>query len=153
MAAVAPFISLGFTAIGAVRQFGAARRQEDAARESRRLTEMNMAIEEAEAREEERRLKFTAEKQRGRAVALAAASGITLEGSPGLMIQEMDDVLADEVDWLRHSSKMRQAQIESAGRFEEQAGLYKAEQTRSAAWQRIFGGVKDFGESYNWWMA
>lgn len=153
MAAVAPIISLGFTAVGAAMRFSAARKQDDAAHEVRQLAEMNAAVEEAEAREEERRMVFQAEKQRDRATALAAASGVTGEGSPGLMLEEMDTVLAEEVDWLRHSSKMRQAQIRAKGRNDEQAGLYKADQTRSAAWQRIFQGANQFGQSYNWWMA
>ena len=152
-APVLPFLSLGLTVVGAIGQFGAAQGQEDAAHESRRMAEMNAAIEEAEAREEERRMVFQAEKEKSRAVALAASSGVTLQGSPGLHIQEMDEVLRDEVDWLRHSSKMRQAQISAQGRYQQMAGLYKAKATRSAAWGRVFGGAKKFGESHNWWMA
>lgn len=152
MAIAAPAIMIASAAVGAVTQLAAAERFEESGDEARNLAEMNAAIEEAESREEERRLRFQSEKDMAQARARAAASGITMAGTPGLYMQEMEEVLGREVDWLRKSSETRQEQIRRTGGYQRDIARARASGARAGALQSVLGGAYGVGQAYNWWQ-
>lgn len=177
MAMVAPFISLGLAVVGTVSQMQAARgqdaaagglarsaeEQQAAADRSREIAELNASIRERESREEERRLRYTARKRRGEALALLGGSGATSRGAMA-HFDEMDQVLAEEVDWLRSGTRTQIDSIRLSADAEQRAGYSQAEvtrqqaragraradSTRSAAWTTLFEGGLGFGRNQGW---
>ena len=152
MSLAAPAIQIASAAVGAIAQFSAAGEFESAGDEARALSERNAALIEAESREEGRRLKFQAEKEQSLARARAAASGITMAGSPGLYVSEMENVMQDELDWLRKSSESRQDITRRTGEYQRDIAQTRAEGARIGGVQSLLGGAYGVGESYNWWQ-
>ena len=152
MAAVAPFAMLAMAGIGAFGQLQAARRQEDAAEESRRLAARNAEYIEAESREHERRLRYQAEREQAEARARIGASGVTMAGSPGLYLEEMQRVMGEELDWLKRSSDYRAEQAITQGDVAYRTGLERAEQSRIGAFETGVSGVGRFGSAQGWWQ-
>lgn len=152
MAAAAPAIMIASAAVGAVAHLSAAERFDESGEEARALAERNAALIEAESREEGRRLRFQAEKEQSLARARAAASGITMAGSPGLHLAEMEQVLGDELDWLRRSSESRQDIMRRTGGYQRDIAQARGMGARLGAVQSVLGGVHGVGESYNWWQ-
>ena len=151
MAAAAPFAMLAMSGLGAIGQLQAASRQEDAAEESRRLAARNAEYIEAESRESERRLRYQAEREQAEARARVGASGVTMAGSPGLYLEEMQRVLGEEVDWLRRSSDLRAEQALYEGDVAYRTGLERAEQSRIGAFETGVSGIGRFGSAQGWW--
>lgn len=148
----APLITLATSAFSVITQMRAAGAQEDAAAESRRLAELNAQYLEQESREEERRLRYQSEREQATARARVAASGVTMQGSPGLYLEEMQKVLGQEIDWLRRSTELRKEQEQFGGEIAYRTGLERARSTRVRGIQSGIAGFGRFGEQMGWWQ-
>jgi hypothetical protein len=166
MAAAAPFLSLAMGVVGAVGQFKAAGRQDDAAdtqqeaaRQSQALRERNATLIEAEGQESMRRQRREDEREEGMTRARSMASGTTGGGTNNLYLADLKGTNKEELDWLDYSTKSRVGQERAGGYYDYLTGSAAAQATRSqakttrmGAWTGLMGSASQFGDSQGWWQ-
>ena len=150
MGAVAPTIMAVSAIVGAAATGYGAYQQFQAADEARDIADKNAKLARMEAEERAKRLEMEQERTRGRARAAAAASGVDVEGTPLLYLEEMEEIQREELDWLRAAGYHR-------AEVEEQKGEFAAQQAYQGAWGSIGGlfsqapGIYEAGVKAKWW--
>jgi hypothetical protein len=123
---------------GAIQGVNAGREMESVGRQERLMAEQNAQLKRRDLQEQVRRQDNADRKIRGSAVARAAASGATLEGTPESQLAYLEEEQTRELDWMQ-----------SAGASRIQLGL-QADYMRADATSRagknqqfssFFGGV------------
>ena len=153
-AAVIPYITLALTAVSGVQQYDAnrkaARAQEEAAMREKALAARNAERIRAETAEKAHRTKQQQSAELAANRARLAASGVTLEGSTGSFLTEMDEAMQRELAWLEQAGESQARITEEGGANTYLTGLAEAEATRAGG---ISGAMKTFaggmGTAYN----
>lgn len=107
---------------------------QSAAKEQKRIAEMNAQRIAAEKAEQLRKMKLDQERTLSQARAAAAASGVTLEGTQKSYIDQMRESFKAERDWLQSASASQQAITRATGKME--AGI-----TSSRGQIALVGGI------------
>lgn len=111
----------------------AALAQEKTSRDILIMSEMNASLELAETEEAAKRLEREQDKTRSLAIAKAAASGVTLDGSIGLYLGDMAQTMADEYNWLLRSGESKADIIRRAGSMEAASSVEQGRSLRAQA--------------------
>ncbi|GAG91009.1 unnamed protein product [marine sediment metagenome] len=126
--------------------------QYQAADEAKDIADKNAKFAKMETEEQVRRLEKTQERQQSKALAAAAASGVDLEGTPALYLQELEDVQQEEVDWLRKTGYRRAAVLKEQGDFAAQRAYQGAFKSTASLFAQA-PGIYEAGANpkVNWW--
>lgn len=152
----APLITAFMSAAGSMYQSSQmASAQREAAREQRRMSELNASAIEAETSEQARRMKGDIAQKEATARARAAASGASVEGtSVGTYLEELSAEDQAQLDWLVKSGQTRAGITREEGVSAEKAGMAQAGATKTAgtieAGQSMWGGVSEYGTQQGW---
>ena len=133
MAEVVAVVGLVASAISAFVQW-------DAADDADEIAKKNAERERAEAEEQARRAKKSADRTNSLARARAAASGIKGQSSD-MYLAELEDEQNREIDWILSSGESRADIIEDEGERAQKIG-------RAGAFSTLAGGMQD---SYAWY--
>jgi len=125
---------------GGVQQYKAGQDMKNAAGQQERLAYDNEQLEKQELEEGIRRQEIKNKQLRGKALSLAAASGVEVGGSAADYLDFINTTQTDEVNWMRKAGL-------SKARLNLQAGLNQAEQTRIAGKQSRAGAFASFGQA------
>jgi len=156
--AQAPIIAAIFTAASTVysvsEQRKSAGQQERAAADAERIGRENAAVIESETREEIRRAKLENAQTKGKAAAIAAASGVKSTGTVGTFLTDLDSAQKDSLDWLAKSGANRSRIAELTGQYTAAQGRAGATSTRANAVGTAIQGassVYNTGSTQSWW--
>lgn len=157
MGAAAPIIGIVLSVGGAIMQYrsqqeandarrDAAAKQEDAARQSRRLAELNAINKERETTQELANLKGQTNREEALSRARAAASGVNMgTGSFGLALEDQEQSNREQYAWLKQTGASQADILREQGKYSELQGMAGADVTRAgmdSGWGAIVGGAK-----------
>ena len=156
MAQAAPIIMIAATAYSVKTGMDAASAQEAAAAEAERIGRENAAIIEEETREEMKRTSEAQRQERGRAGAIAAASGmaVTEEGSVGTFLDNVDEAHTEALAWLQKSGANRARIAELGGNYTAMQGRAGASSTRAGVVSNVANSASNIytaGTDAGWW--
>lgn len=142
MAAALPFISIGLSVIGGLRQRSAATQYDVAADQTRALADDNAVRIEREAVEERRRLTLEQTRRESSARAYAAASGVTLQsGSVGNYLEEMTAEHRQQRDWLTKAAREEASITRKEGDLAGESLEYRGDQQRWRGTSTMFSSI------------
>lgn len=142
------------TGLSLVQGMSAAKKQEAAAEESRRLAQKNAANIEAETMEQKRREADAQKDVEAQTRARIAASGVTGAGSPKDYLDTMEAEHAKELDWLRKSGASRASIAKSEGNIAYRQGMASASSTMAGTFSNVISGAGTtygYGTKAGWW--
>lgn len=137
-------------------QSEAAAAQEDAARESQRLAELNAINEERETARQAENLRLAQSKEEAENRARLAASGISYDqqGSYGLSLKEQEKINREQLGWLKQSGANQADILRRQGKTSYDIAKANAKTTQYGAYGAITGGIQglyDTGYKASWW--
>jgi gas vesicle protein len=141
--------------------------QEQAAMEAQRLAELNAVDAQVQNAREQENLRLTQAKTEGENRARAAASGVTLTGSTGAVLEEQKRVAGEKMGWLEQVGQSEVREIRAGGEAAKSQGLAQAmgtraqaagtkaasKTTKAGAYQSALGGINSIfqiGASNKW---
>lgn len=125
----------------------AQRQQRRANREAKKIADRNAQRIEAETQEKARRTSMQQGRAESRALAKAAASGVSLEGSPDNYLAFMGEEHARQLGWLRKSGRSRAELAQMKGKHSAAQGRARLAGMRAQAASDVVSGA---GQTYTW---
>lgn len=125
----------------------ARQQQKRANREAQKIADRNARRIEAETQEKARRTALQQERAESRALAKAAASGVSVEGSPEDFLAFMGEEHARQLGWLKRSGRSRADLARMEGKYSAAQGRAQLAGMRSQAASDVVSGA---GNTYTW---
>jgi len=133
--------------------------QEMAAMESQRLAELNALDAQVQNAREEENLRTSQAAEQSESRARAAASGVTLSGSTGKVLDEQGRVADEQLGWLKQVGESKVRNIVSEGETAKAIGMSQATKasaktTKAGAYNALARGASNIfniGATNKWW--
>jgi hypothetical protein len=129
------------TVVSGVMSYNAAKSQ---ARSQKAMAEANAQRIAAEKAEELRKMKASQAQTLSQAQAAAAASGLTLEGSPKTYIEQMRESFKAEQDWLQTASASQQGITRMEGKAQADISVARGQTALVSSVGKAAGGAASY---------
>ena len=128
------------------------------ARQEKKMAAQEAAAIEAETAESVRRAKDQAAKAEGESRARAGASGLKLDGSLNLVLDDITDEHARQIDWMAKSGASQARMALLGGEMRSNAAKNQADQFQAQMWGSAFSGAASAYSAgsttgSNWWTS